>query len=128
MGVTKKELKLWEESNRLNDSTLAYVKTLAKQKKLKLIETVHHGYDAILLTSGLEVYKIVVNTNEFKLNVLGKNMVGNDKDHFHHIKDFFYKEDSWLEAIQFVGEIVQKKRSEYLCLGKRFYRKAREYG
>lgn len=123
MGVAKKELGLWEENNRLSDSTLSYLKILAKQKKLKLLETVHHGHDAIFLISGLETYKIVVNTDELKLNVLGKNKNKGDKDYFHHIRSFD-REDSWLEAIQFVGELAWKERGECICLGKRFYRKA----
>lgn len=119
----KKELRLWVENNKLSDLTLAYVKTLARQKKLKLQQTVHHGYDAIFLISGLETYKVVVNTNEFKLNLLGKNRAGSGKDYFHHIKDFDM-EDCWFDTIHFVGELVQKKRGEYLCLGKQFYMKA----
>lgn len=120
MTVTKKELRLWEENNKLNDSILEYVKILAEQEHLRLQETVHHGYDAVFITSGLETYKIVINTDEFKLNLLGKNKVRSDKDYFHHVKDFA-GEDSWIEAVQYVGGLVRKKGSECLC--KRFYRK-----
>lgn len=126
MEVTKE--RLWSDKNRLIDTKLHYIKTLAKRKKIKVQETVHHGYEALFFTSGLETYKVVINTDECRLNILGKNMVGNSQNQYHHIKDIDYKTDSWFEVIQFIGGLIGKKRGEYICLGKRFYRKSEEYG
>lgn len=127
MRAIEEKLKSWLENNRLDGTNLYHIKTLAKQRKLRIQETIHRGYEAIFLTSGLETYKIVVNTDQCKLNVLSKNMTGNMKNQYHHVKDFTGA-DSWIDAIWFVGEIIQRKRRECSCLGKRYYRKSGEYG
>lgn len=124
MEALKKEL--WVENNQLNTSNLSFINTLAKQKKLTMQETIHHGFNALFIKSGLETYKVVVNTDECKLNVLGKNKVGSD-NHYHHVRDF-EGTDAWYEAIHFIGELIRSKRGDYLCLGKRFYKKSYGYG
>lgn len=118
--------KLWLENNRLSEN-LFYIKTLAKQKKLRIQETVHFGHEALFLSSGLETYKVVINDSECKLNVLGKNKAGNSKNSYHYVRDF-EETDAWFEAIHFIGELIQRsKRGKDLC-GKRFYKKQGGYG